>query len=58
MELAPNNALAANDLAAVYEHLGRLEEALGLYRRAARLAPELSLARESAARLARRVEGG
>ncbi len=58
MELAPNNALAANDLAAVYEHLGRLEEALLLYRRAARLAPELALARENAARLARRVEGG
>ena len=58
IELDPENALAANDLAAVYEHQGRLEEALELYRRAARLAPELGLARENASRLARRVEGG
>ncbi len=58
MQLDPDNALAANDLAAVYEHLGRLQEALELYRRAARLAPGLGLARENASRLARRVEGG
>ena len=58
MQLDPNNAQAANDLAAVYEHQGRLDEALELYRRAARLAPEMAIARENAARLARRVEGG
>jgi tetratricopeptide (TPR) repeat protein len=58
MQLDPDNAMTANDLAAVYEHQGRLAEALTLYRRAARLAPELELARENAARLARRVEGG
>ena len=58
MQLDPNNAQAANDLAAVYEHQGRLSEALELYRRAARLAPEMAIARENAARLARRVEGG
>ncbi len=58
MELDPNNALAANDLATVYEHQGRLAEALELYRRAARLAPDLALARENASRLARQMEGG
>ncbi len=58
LELDPENALAANDLAALYEHQGRLAEALELYRRAARLAPELTMARDNAARLARRVEGG
>ena len=58
VRLEPNNALAANDLAAVYEHQGRLAEALDLYRRAARLAPDLAMARQNAARLARRVEGG
>ena len=58
MQLDPENALAANDLAAVYEHQGRLDEALELYRRAARLAPDLAMARENAARLARSLEGG
>jgi tetratricopeptide (TPR) repeat protein len=57
MELDPNNARAANDLAAVYEHQGRVEEALALYRKAARLAPELGLASDNASRLARKVEG-
>ena len=58
MQLDPNNALTANDLAAVYEHQGRLAEALELYRRAARLAPEMETARQNAARLGRRMEGG
>ncbi len=58
IRLDPQNALAMNDLAALHERGGRLEQALELYRRAAELAPELELARDNAARLARRVEGG
>ncbi|MDH3402952.1 MAG: tetratricopeptide repeat protein [Acidobacteriota bacterium] len=52
LELNPRNALAANDLAALCEHLGEPERALELYRQAARLDPALSQARANAERLA------
>jgi tetratricopeptide (TPR) repeat protein len=57
LELNPRNAPAANDLAALCEHLGQTERALELYRQAARLDPNLSQARASAERLARGSTG-
>ena len=58
MQPEPEYALAADDLAAVYERQGRLDEPRELYLRAARLAPDLVMARRNAARLARWLEGG
>lgn len=51
LAINPQNPMAANDLATVYEYLGRNAEALELYRRAARLDPSLPGVRESVARL-------
>ena len=58
IRLNPRNAVAAKDLAIVYEHRGRLERALQLYREAARLDPGLAIARDGADRLRRRLGGG
>ena len=55
LTLNPGNALAASDLAAVHEHFGRLDEALELYRAAARIDPSLEEARESALRVSERL---
>ncbi len=57
LTLNPGNALAASDLAAVHEHFGRLDEALELYRAAARIDPSLEEARESALRVSERLAG-
>jgi tetratricopeptide (TPR) repeat protein len=51
LEIKPTNAGAALDLATLHERLGHHEQALALYRRAARLDPQSTRALEGAARL-------
>jgi tetratricopeptide (TPR) repeat protein len=57
LEINAENAGAAVDLASLYENLGRLQDALALYRRAAILDPQLTRAQEGATRLATLLEG-